>query len=482
MTADLAIHWFRNDLRLVDNPALLQAAGHGQVLPIYILDEENAGEYAMGSASRWWLHHSLMALNSDLGGALSLYRGDPLTILQSLIERLPVRAVYWNRCYEPWRIQRDMRIKKTLQQQNIAVESHNGSLLWEPWTVSKQDGTPYKVFTPYYRRGCLAGVPPRSPLDAPRQVQWYQDDTAAGIAALELLPSIRWDEQLEPHWQIGEHAAHARLAAFLDEGLFNYREGRDFPAKNQTSKLSAHLHFGEISPHQVWHTLDSVADSDDTDHFRSELGWREFSSYLLFHNPGLPRENLRQKFTHFPWEKDPLSQQAWQKGKTGIPLVDAGMRELWQTGYMHNRVRMIVGSFLVKNLRLHWHEGARWFWDCLVDADLASNSASWQWIAGCGSDAVPYFRIFNPVTQGKKFDPEGSYIRRYVPEIAVLPDKYLFSPWTAPKSVLQAANITLGKTYPEPLVDLQISRKLALAAFHSLQEDPPIKSKDMPLW
>ncbi|PID40457.1 MAG: hypothetical protein CR984_03100 [Proteobacteria bacterium] len=250
--------------------------------------------------------------------------------------------------------------------------------------------------------------------------------------------------------------------------MLNYREGRDFPAKNRTSKLSPHLHFGEISPHQIWYTLDSMADSDDTNHFRSELGWREFSYYLLFHNPGLPKENLREKFNHFPWEKDALKRQAWQKGQTGIPLVDAGMRELWQTGYMHNRVRMVVGSFFVKNLRLHWHDGERWFRDCLVDADLASNAASWQWVAGCGSDAAPYFRIFNPVTQGKKFDPEGKYIRQYVPEISALPNKYLFSPWMAPASVLQAANITLGTTYPQPVVDLQISRELALAAFRNL--------------
>ncbi len=468
MRDGLAIHWFRNDLRLTDNPALVQAAQHGRVLPIYILDEHNAGGHAMGSVSRWWLHHSLTALNEHIEGALSLYHGNPLDILQSLIKRLPVRAVYWNRCYEPWSISRDTLIKKTLRQQNITVESHNGSLLWEPWTISKKNGTPYKVFTPYYHKGCLSAPQPRSPLEVPEQVQWYRDEASAILVELRLLPRIRWDKKLQPHWQIGEDGALNRLKSFINENMFNYREGRDFPAKEQTSRLSPHLHFGEISPHQIWDSLNQIADSDDTDHFRNELGWREFSCYLLYHNPALPEENLRPKFNRFPWEKDHSKLQAWQKGQTGIPLVDAGMRELWQTGYMHNRVRMIVGSFLVKNLLIHWHKGADWFRDCLVDADLASNSASWQWIAGCGSDAVPYFRIFNPVTQGKKFDAEGRYIRRYVPEIAALPNKYLFSPWTAPESILQAANITLGITYPEPIVDLQASRKRALAAFHSL--------------
>ncbi len=468
MTDTIAIHWFRTDLRIFDNPGLLKAARHVRVLPIYILDDETPGDAAMGSASRWWLHHSLMSLKNALGGNLSLYHGDPLTILQSLINRFSVSAVYWNRCYDPWRIQRDTHIKKMLQDQHIHVESHNASLLWEPWTVTKKDGTPYKVFTPYYHRGCLAGIPPRFPLNAPQQVQWCQDDTAADIHELQLLPRIRWDKKLTPHWHIGEDGAQNQLSAFLDDGLLDYRKARDFPAKDQTSKLSAHLHFGEISPHQIWYTLDSLPDSDDTNHFRSELGWREFSYYLLFHHPSLPQANLREKFNHFPWENDELKQHAWQTGQTGIPMVDAGMRELWQTGFMHNRVRMVVGSFLVKNLRQHWHEGARWFHDCLVDADLASNSASWQWVTGCGSDAAPYFRIFNPVTQGKKFDPEGKYIRRYIPEISALPNKYLFSPWTAPASVLKAANITLGKTYPEPLVDLQISRTLALDAFQSL--------------
>ncbi len=468
MTDDLAIHWFRNDLRLTDNPALLAAARHSRVLPVYILDETNSGEWNPGAASRWWLHHSLSSLQNDLGGALSCYRGDPLTILSSLIDRFPVKAVYWNRCYEPWRIERDTRIRQNLQQRNITVASHNASLLWEPWTINKKDGTPYKVFTPYYRRGCLAAPKPRVPLARPRQAHWFRDDSAPGLDALQLLPRINWHKKLESQWRIGEKPACERLTAFLDEALSTYRENRDFPAKNQTSRLSPHLHFGEISPHQIWEALTMVPDSDDVDCFKSELGWREFSAYLLFHNPCLPRKNLRQKFDRFPWKNNASGRQAWQRGQTGIPLVDAGMRELWQTGSMHNRVRMITGSFLVKNLGLHWHEGARWFWDCLVDADLASNAASWQWIAGCGSDAAPYFRIFNPVTQGKKFDPEGRYIRRYVPEIAALPNTYLFSPWTAPDPVLRAANIIRGSTYPDPLVDLMVSRKRSLAAFHAL--------------
>lgn len=472
MTKYFAIHWFRQDLRLSDNPALSKALQRGRVLPVYILDDVNCGEDAIGSASRWWLHHSLQSLNASLGGMLSLYNGNPIDILVDLIARYNIDAVYWNRCYEPWQISRDKRIKAHLQAQGIDVQSYNGSLLWEPWNIEKKGGGPYKVFTPFYRKGCLQAPAPRQPILAPGNAEYYHDkEKSLDIEQLELLPTIRWDKQLEPYWTIGEKGAETRFQQFIDEGLAHYKDGRDLPAKPYVSRLSPHLHFGEISPNQLWYGLRGMADDKNVDHFCSELGWREFSYSLLYYNPDLPTKNLQSKFDQFPWADDDSALKAWQQGKTGVPMVDAGMRELWQTGYMHNRVRMIVGSFLVKNLRLHWQHGERWFWDTLVDADLANNSASWQWIAGCGADAAPYFRIFNPVTQGQRFDSDGSYIRRFVPEIASLPNKYLFNPWEAPEKIRQEAGIVLGSTYPKPLVDLKVSRQAALDAFQSLKNE-----------
>ncbi len=470
MSERIAIHWFRQDLRLLDNPALTKAAEHAVVLPIYILDDDNAGNHVMGGASRWWLHHSLQALNKSMGKKLSVYYGNPQTILDDILKRFDVEAVYWNRCYEPWRMNRDTLIKKNLKKQGIEVYTCNGSLLWEPWDIKKDDGTPYKVFTPFYRRGCFNAVAPMSPLPKPERVNYIDDKNHLGINALGLLPKIPWDKQFETHWDIGEEAAHKRFEAFVDEGLSFYKDGRNLPSKPYVSRLSPYLHFGEISPNQLWHAVRSIGENKHIEHFCSELGWREFSYSQLYHNPELPHKNLQSKFDAFPWVENTDHLHAWQIGKTGIPIVDAGMRELCQTGYMHNRVRMIVGSFLVKNIRLHWHHGERWFWDNLIDADLANNSASWQWIAGCGADAAPYFRIFNPVTQGQKFDPDGEYVRQYIPEIASLPNKYIFNPWEAPELILKAADIELGSTYPKPIVDLKKSRELALQAFRSLKK------------
>ncbi len=471
MNRDIAIHWFRQDLRLSDNPALYEAAKQGKVLPIYILDDNNAGEHRMGGASRWWLHHSLTALNDCLEGKLSVHCGDPEDILLELVKQQSVRAIYWNRCYEPWRIERDTQIKETLKTHDVETHSFNGSLIWEPWETLKNDGSPYRVFTQFYRRGCLQSRPPREPLPTPRHLDAVRDSAnKLSIKELGLLPRIRWDKKMEPYWQIGEAGAFARLEAFLEHGLGNYKEGRNYPAKQHVSRLSPHLHWGEISPIQVWHTAKQTEHGKDLEHFFSELGWREFSHSLLYHFPSLPRKNLQAKFDAFPWRDDEQRLKLWQQGQTGYPIVDAGMRELWQTGYMHNRVRMIVGSFLVKNLLLHWHHGEKWFWDCLVDADLANNSASWQWVAGCGADAAPYFRIFNPITQGHKFDPSGEYTRTYVPELKHLPDKYLFSPWEASQDILQHAGVSLGETYPNPIVPLMISRERALSAFAALKK------------
>ena len=302
-------------------------------------------------------------------------------------------------------------------------------------------------------------------------MSWLQgEDKILSLDELDLRPEFNWDEMLAPHWTIGEEGARERLNDFIDTGLAHYKEGRNLPAKPFVSRLSPHLRFGEISPNQAWYAITSQGDGKDIDHFCSELGWREFSYSLLYHNPDLAVVNLQKKFDGFPWASDPSALAAWQKGETGVPMVDAGMRELWQTGFMHNRVRMITGSFLIKNLLLHWHHGERWFWDTLVDADPASNSAGWQWVAGCGADAAPYFRIFNPVTQGQKFDPDGDYVRQYVPELAALPNKYLFNPWEAPDDLLREANVELGVTYPKPIVDLKASRERALAAFKSLSQ------------
>lgn len=439
---DTIICWFRQDLRLSDNPAFLQATKRGEVLPIFILDDVNAEDHRMGSASRWWLHHSLYSLQEKLNGNLRFYQGDAKLIIENLLARKNVCGIYWNRCYEPWRIRRDTAIKSRLEKENIEHRSFNASLLWEPWQNLKSDGTPYKVFTPYYKNALNNLAPPREALEPREKIRFARDDfDDIPLEALALLPDIRWDKQLEPHWQIGETGAETRLDEFIDQGLTEYKTGRDFPASESVSRLSPHIHWGEISPFQLWHAIERNGSNDQTMHFQRELVWREFSHSLLFHFPDLSRDNLQKKFDAFPWTKNSEHLFAWQKGLTGYPIVDAGMRELWQTGYMHNRVRMIVGSFLVKNLLIHWHCGEEWFWDCLLDADLANNSASWQWIAGCGADAAPFFRIFNPVTQGEKFDSRGIYTRRFVPELAQLPDKYLFSPWTAPEEVLLEANI-----------------------------------------
>lgn len=466
----ISILWFRQDLRLEDNPALCAAVENGTLLPIYILDDETAGIWKMGQANRVWLHHSLKALSHSLGGKLSIYRGKADYVLAELTERFDVSTVYWNRCYEPWRIKRDIDIKETLTENAITVHSFNGSLLWEPWEISKNDGTPYRVFTPFYKRGCLSAQPPRAPLEKPENIQAIHDSESIELEALGLLPtSLRWHEMIEQQWAFGEAGAHAALDVFLENGIAGYKQGRDFPSRANTSRLSPYLQTGEISPHIVWHKAKAVSSGDDLAHFCSELGWREFSYSILYHFPDFPTDNFQNKFDTFPWAENDVALKAWQTGQTGVPIVDAGMRELWQTGYMHNRVRMIVASFLTKNLLMNWRAGAAWFWDTLVDADLANNSSGWQWVAGSGVDAAPYFRIFNPVTQGKKFDGQGHYIRKYVPELSELDDKYLFAPWEAPEHVLAQASIKLGVDYPKPVVDLASSRARALAAFKELQ-------------
>lgn len=468
------IAWFRQDLRIHDNPALCAAAGQGTVMPIYILDDANAGHWSMGGASRAWLHHSLESLNRSLGGRLQLFRGDARQVLERLVDSHDVTAVYWNRCYEPWRIDRDRRIKQALSARGAGCHSFNASLLWEPWQVAKQDGTPYRVFTPFYQKGCQNAPVPRQPLPAPARLRLYQDalTDAISLAQMALLPDdSQWHQSLCAHWQIGETAAASRLQQFIEESLADYRHGRDFPAREATSRLSPHLHFGEISPRQMWHPVEHATGQGGAEnalHFLREIAWREFSHHLLYHFPNLPEENFNRRFDAFEWREDNEALRRWQRGQTGYPIVDAGMRELWQTGYMHNRVRMIVASFLVKNLLIHWRAGADWFWDSLFDADLANNSASWQWCAGSGADAAPYFRIFNPVLQSQKFDPGGDYLSRFCPELGALPARLRHCPWSASKAQLQQAGIRLGEDYPEPMVDLKVTRERALERYRAL--------------
>ena len=451
-----SIVWFRQDLRLHDNPALHAAAEAGKILPIYILDDENAADDKMGAASRVWLHHSLVTLNESLSGQLQVYRGDALEIFNRLGLQLDVTGVYWNRCYEPWRIQRDAKIKSKLIHLDIEVKSFNGSLLWEPWEVAKADGEAYRVFTAYYRNARQAFPHVSMPLGKPDNLRFVDKlDDSLNIPDLKLVPEHSWGSRISRNWKIGESAATSKLDSFCLNTLVQYPQGRDVPAISATSRLSPHLHFGEISSRQVWYrlTLQSLQSHlEGLETYYRELAWREFSYYQLYHNPELPRNSFNPKYRSFDWKKDNDGLERWQQGKTGFPLIDAGMRELWQTGYMHNRVRMIVASFLVKNLLIDWREGASWFWDCLFDADLASNSASWQWCAGCGADAAPYFRIFNPVLQSQKFDPDAEYIRRYCPELSNLPIKYQHQPWMSDQVV----------DFPEPMVDLKTTRLRAI--------------------
>lgn len=466
-----SLYLFRRDLRLADNPALKAAQDNGPVLVAYIHDDVTPGPFKLGAASKCWLHQSLESINVSLEGGLNLYQGETTQLIDKVLARFPtITHVHWNRCYEPWRIAQDKALKADLTKRGLYVTSHNASLLWEPWQILTKAGTPYQVFTPYYTKGCLGAPAPRLPEPASSTTPFIQDEESLTLEHLGLVPRHRWTTRVMENWRVGEAAAKARLEAFCDEAIEDYALGRDYPAKHVTSLLSPHLAFGEISPHHIWwyvraRIMAHGANVQGFDTFLKELAWREFSYYLLYHFPQLPTHNFNKKFDAFSWDQDQIALDAWQQGKTGYPLVDAGMRELWQTGTMHNRVRMVVASFLVKNLGIHWHFGANWFWDCLVDADLASNSASWQWVAGCGADAAPYFRIFNPTTQGEKFDPDGTYTRRFVPELGQLPQKYLFKPWEAPEVVLRGAGVTMGHTYPRPIVDLKASREAALKAY-----------------
>lgn len=467
MPREMSIHWFRRDLRLADNPALLRAARTGRVLPVFINDPDQPQEVALGASSRAWLHEALAALDRALGGRLNIFRGPPQEVLCALADRHAAKVVSWSALPDPALAPRDAKIRAALKDRGIEVVVENGFLLWNPGEVRKADGTPYRVFTPFFRRGCLAAPPPRTPLPTPA-FETLHDAEALPLATLGLCPSQDWAKGVLAHWQPNEAAAQTRLHGFVADGLSSYPDARDHPGQDGTSRLSPHLHFGVISPNQVWH----AAQGPGADKLRAELGWREFSWTLPVHNPELGEAPLRPQFARMPWINDTAAFKAWTEGRTGIPLVDADMRELWQTGWMAGRVRMVVASFLVKNLLIDWRRGEAWFRDTLVDADPASNAASWQWVAGCGADAAPFFRIFNPVLQGEKFDRDGTYTRRFVPELARLPDRWLHRPWATPADVLAKAGVRLGQSYPQPIVDLAESRARALAALATLGDTP----------
>lgn len=461
------LFWFRNDLRQKDNPGLCAAAQKGTVLPIYILDTDQTGLDERGAASKWWLHNSLQNLRNN-GVPVQFFKGKPQKILHNLKETYDIDGLYWNRCYDPYSMERDKKIKAQIDN----CYSYNGSLLTEPQKIINGSGSFYKVFTPYWRAALESFDQPRGVLESP-SITYFQEacKESVSLEELSLLPeSEDWYEKFSPHWCPGEKGAHKALSQFLEHGLTSYKVDRDFPAKPGTSRLSPHLHFGEISPHQIWEAVYDISDqrNEHVKTFLSELGWREFSYYLLFHNQNLKTEPFQDKFSHMEWEDEQDHFSAWKRGRTGYPIVDAGMRELWETGYMHNRVRMIVASFLTKHCLIHWRHGEQWFWDCLVDADPASNVAGWQWVAGCGADAAPFFRIFNPVTQSEKFDPDGNYIKKYVPELKGFTGKDIHKPFLASKAKQQNANCELGKDYPYPIVDLKEGRERALSRFKDL--------------
>ena len=465
----IALIWFRQDLRLQDNPAFVRAcAQHQSVIALYIYDEKTS---VLGEAQAWWLHHSLISLNQSLEGhdlSLILRKGNPLEIILELIEQQSITAVYWNRCYEPQAIERDKKIKATLLKRNIDVETSNGSLLNEPWTIMNQSGHYFKVFTPYWKT-CRASMVIPNPLKVHRYPNGIKV-TSDKLNTWRLLPKINWSAKFPDYWTPGEKGAQKKLKKFIECHLIGYKKNRDIPEKDATSHLSPHLHFGEISPWSIVRainmaSLDTHCDFASTEHFLSELGWREFSVYLLYHFPQLPQKSFKSEFDEFPWKIDKKAFFCWQKGMTGYPIIDAGMRELWATGYMHNRIRMIVASFLTKDLLIDWREGADWFLDTLVDADLANNSASWQWVAGCGADAAPYFRIFNPTLQSVKFDPQGVYIRKWVPELKSLDAQVIHNPWMDSA----ASEIAAKNGYPEPIIEHKAARIRALEYYKHLK-------------
>jgi deoxyribodipyrimidine photo-lyase len=474
---DTALVWFRQDLRLADNPALATAlAACPRIVPVYVHAPGEEDPWRPGAASNAWRHHSLVALDASLrrlGTRLVIRRGPTLAALCALAVETGATHIYWNRLYEPAAVARDRRVKAALREAGVIAECCNAALLHEPWQVMRDGGGPYRVFTPFWKACQRAGID-APPVAAPQTLPPLPDRVAGlPVDALGLAPRPAWDAGFWSSWQPGEDGAHHALGRFFEDAVARYDDDRNRPDLIGTSRLSPHLHFGEIGPRQVVaavrrHAAERTAAGllKNAEGFVRELGWREFGHHLLWHFPQTTDAPLDGRFAAFPWLDDYGDVlERWQRGRTGIPIVDAGMRELWRTGWMHNRVRMIVASLLAKNLLIPWQEGARWFWETLVDADLASNTLGWQWTAGCGADAAPYFRLFNPVLQGQRFDPAGCYVARWVPELGRLPTRFIHAPWTAPPDVLAAAGVAIGSDYPAPIVDLKATRARALELF-----------------
>jgi deoxyribodipyrimidine photo-lyase len=473
LTAAPALLWFRQDLRLSDHAALHAALRDGRkVLPVFVLDDAAAGAWAPGGAARWWLHHSLSALSASLaalGAKLVLRRGSALEQIPLLAKQIGAADVHTGGGPEPWARALDREMAVVLQAEGVGLHRHRTRMLFNPEAIRTGVGGAYGVYTPFARACRMAGPP--VPLPAPDRIPSPSAPRSDRLEDWGLLPERPdWAGGLRATWTPGEVGAQAQLQRFLAQGLAGYAERRNLPALAGTSMLSPHLSWGEISMAQAWLAAEAAAEGAGAGlaAFQSELLWREFSIYQLWHFPALPEQPLKKNCAAMPWRHDPAGLAAWQRGQTGIPIVDAGMRQLWQTGWMHNRVRMITASFLTKHLLLPWRTGEEWFWDTLVDADLSANAASWQWVAGSGADAAPFFRVFNPVLQGRKFDPDGAYVRRFVPELAGLGDRYLHAPWEAPSAVLAADGITLGSTYPQPILDLAAGRDRALAAWRGM--------------
>ncbi len=465
----VAIVWFRQDLRLSDNAALAAALHEADtVLPVFVLPEREE-QWGLGGASAWWLHHSLASLSASLaakGASLILRHGNPAHIMASLAQDTGATAIHAGFCAEPaWR-RHDETLVDLLHGTGITYTRHRNTRLFDPDTVKTKTGGIYGMFTPFANAVRAMSSPPaptRTPANIPGVAKPPKSEA---LASWDLLPTKPdWSGGLREAWQPGEPAAQTRAKLFLKQAVSQYGTGRNLPGQDLTSRLSPHLHWGEISAVWLWHALMRTPPGEGAQVFLNELIWRDFAAYVLWHKPTLPGANLRESFDALPWRRDPKGLSAWQRGQTGVPIVDAGMRQLWQTGWMHNRVRMIAASFLVKHLLIDWREGAAWFLDTLVDGDLAANSTNWQWTAGTGIDSQPFFRVFNPVSQGQKFDSDGAYVRTYVPEIAALPAQFLHAPWTAPDEILRAANVRLGDNYPKPLVDLAAGRQRALDTY-----------------
>ena len=472
MNNKIGVHWFRLDLRLSDNPSLDQLSKEvDSVLPIYIFDEN----IEIGQASKCWLEKSLEKLNAELNkleSKLYVFKGDSKKIIGEIIKNKNISHVFWNRLYDKKSIIRDKNIKSFLIDNSIISNTFNGYLLTEPWNIQNKSGSFFKVFTPFWRTNFellkekkLKNISSSKILFCKKKINLIEHKLKINI------PKKKWMNKILSHWEIGEQSAKLKLKNFIKSKLNNYSSGRDRPDVEFTSRLSAHLHFGEISPMRIFSdVMDSKIDEDNKQKYLSEIGWRDFSYNLIFNYPEMTELPIQSKFLKFPWLKDNNFLKKWKTGATGVPIVDAGMKELYEMGWMHNRVRMIVGSFLTKNLLLHWKNGESWFFDTLVDADIGSNAAGWQWISGSGADASPYFRIFNPVLQGKKFDPKGDYVKKYIPSLNKIPEKFLHSPWEMSVDDQKKYNFILGKDYPIPIVDLGETRKRALAAFKSISE------------